>query len=74
VIILACVNTSTLLTYKGISDVDGIPVVDGAIAALKVAEMLVDWKHAGLWKTKRTIPEDVKEGLRKGYYHGSTSV
>jgi allantoin racemase len=74
VIILACVNTSTLLTYKGISDVDGIPVVDGAIAALKVAEMLVDWKHAGLWRTKRTIPEDVKEGLRKGYYHGSTSV
>jgi len=74
VVILACVNTSTLLTYKGISDVDGVPIVDGAIAALKVAEMLVDWKRAGLWKTKRTIPGDVKEGLRKGYYHGSRSV
>ena len=74
VIILACVNTSTLLTYKEISSVDGVPIVDGAVAALKVAEMLVDWKRAGLWKTRRTIPEDVKEGLRKGYYHGALSL
>ena len=74
VIILACVNTSTLLTYKEINNVEGVPIVDGAMAALKVAEMLVDWKRAGLWKTRRTIPEDVKEGLRRGYYHGSVSV
>jgi len=74
VIILACVNTSTLLTYKGLSDIDGTPIVDGAIAALKMAEVMVDFKRAGLWKSKKTIPRDIQEALRAGYYHGTESV
>jgi len=74
VILLACVNTSTLLTFRGITDVDGVPVIDGAIAALKLAEMMVDFKAAGLWRSKKTISKDVMEGLREGYYHGSESA
>ena len=74
VIILACVNTSTLLTFKGLGDIDGTPVVDGAIAALKMAEVMVDFKKAGLWKSKKTIPDDVREALRQGYYHGLESI
>ena len=73
VILSACVNTSTLLTYKGVAEVDGIPVIDGAVAALKTAEVMVDYKRAGLWRSKKTIPNDVMEGLRKEYYHGSES-
>ena len=73
VILSACVNTSSLLTYKGMDEVDGIPVIDGAIAALKIAEVMMDHKRAGLWGSKKTIPNDVMEGLRKEYYHGSES-
>jgi len=74
VIILGCVNCSTVLTYKGISDVDGIPVVDGAIAAVKLVEVMVDFKKAGLWKSKKTISKDIIMGLRNGYYHGLESL
>jgi len=73
VILSACVNTSTMLTYQGLADVDGIPIIDGAIAALKIAEVMVDYKRAGLWRSKKTVPYDVIEGLRKEYYHGSES-
>jgi len=74
VIILACVNCSTVLTYKGISDVDGIPIIDGAIAAVKLVEVMADFKKAGLWQSKKTISKDVVEGLRKEYYYGSDSA
>jgi Asp/Glu/hydantoin racemase len=74
VVVLACVNCSTFLTHKGIGDIDGIPLVDGAIAALKMAEVMVDFKRAGFWRSKKTIPMDIKEGLRKGYYHGVESI
>lgn len=74
VVVLACVNCSTFLTYRGIGDIDGIPLVDGAIAALKMAEVMVDFKRAGFWKSKKTIPMDIKEALRKGYYHGVESI
>ena len=73
VILSACVNTSTVLTYKGISEVEGIPVIDGAISALKLAELMVDYKNAGLWRSKRSIPEEVREALRREHYHGSGS-
>lgn len=49
-------------------------MVDGAIAALKMAEVMVDFKRAGFWKSKKTIPMDIKEALRKGYYHGVESI
>lgn len=73
VILSACVNTSTMLTYKDLTYVDGVPVIDGAITALKMAEVMVDYKRAGLWRSKKTVPNDVIEGLRKEYYHGSES-
>ena len=74
VIILSCVNSSTYLTYKGITQVDGVPIVDGALAAIKLAEVMVDLKKAGMWKSRKTIGDDIIQGLRKGYYHGSESV
>lgn len=74
VILAACCNTSTFFTYKEVTDIDGIPIIDGVIAALKWAESLVDFKKAGLWKSKKSIPNDVKEFLRKEYYHGVESV
>jgi allantoin racemase len=74
VISFACTKGSTLLTSKGISNVREIPVVDGALAALKLVEMMVDFKKAGLWKRGKTIETDIIEGLRGGYYHGSESV
>ena len=73
VILSACVNTSTLLTYQGVGEVDGVPVIDGAISALKLAEVMVDYKRAGLWRSKKTIPDEVREALRAEYYHGSKS-
>ena len=41
---------------------------------LKMAEVMVDFKKAGLWKSKKTIPDDVREALRQGYYHGLGSI
>jgi len=74
VIILACANCSTQVTYKGISEINGIPIIDGAIAALKLVEIMADLKKAGLWRSKKNIGKDVMEGLRKEYYHGLASV
>ncbi|MFH0844404.1 MAG: aspartate/glutamate racemase family protein [Pseudomonadota bacterium] len=74
VVILGCCNCSTALTYNGITDVDGIPIVDGAIAAVKLVETMVKFKEAGLWRSKKTLSQDIIEGLRKGYYHGIESV
>ncbi len=74
VVVLACVNTSTYLTNKGIVDVDGVPIVDGALAALKLAEVMVDFKKAGLWRSRKSISDDIIRGLREGYYHGSESL
>jgi len=74
VIILGCVNCSTVLTYNGISDVDGVPIVDGAIASIKLIEVMAQFKKAGLWRSKKTISNEIIEGLRKGYYHGSDSA
>ena len=74
VIILGCVNCSTMLTYQGISHVDGVPIVDGAIASLKRVEVMAQFKRAELWQSKKTISNEIIEGLRKGYYHGSGSA
>ena len=74
VISFACTKGSTLLTSKGISHVRDIPIVDGTLAALKLVEMMVDFKKAGLWKRCKTIENDIIEGLKGGYYHGSESV
>jgi len=74
VIILACANCSTQLTYKGINQINGIPIIDGAIAALKLVELMVDLKKAGLWRSKKSISKDVIEGLKREYYHGLASV
>lgn len=71
---LGCVNCSTLLTYKNIFEVDGVPIVDGAIAALKLVEVLADLRNAGMWKSTKSIENDIIEGLRGSYYHGSASV
>jgi len=40
VVISACCNYSTLFTYKDIADVEGMPIVHGAIAALKLVETM----------------------------------
>jgi Asp/Glu/hydantoin racemase len=74
VILTACCNTSRFFTYKGVNDIDGIPIIDGVIAALKLAEILVDFKNAGLWKSKKNKPNDIKEFLRNEYYYGLESV
>ena len=74
VISFACTKGSVLLTSKGVSCIGDIPIVDGALAALKLVEMMVDFKKAGLWKRGKTIESDIIEGLQGGYYHGSESV
>jgi len=74
VVLMACVNTSTYLTNIGMADVDGVPIVDGALAALKLAEVLAEFKKSGLWKSRKSISDDIIQGLRKGYYHGSESL
>ncbi len=74
IVSLGCVNCSTLLTYKKIFEVDGVPIIDGAIAALKLVEVLVDLKSAGMWKSEKSIENDILQGLRESYYYGSPSV
>jgi allantoin racemase len=74
VIIFACAVSSTFLTNKGVTDVDGVPVLDGALAAIKLVETLARYKSAGLWKAKKTITKKVMDGLRDAYYHGLPSV
>ncbi len=74
VIVMACAHCSTLLTHKGISDVDGVPIIDGAISSIKLVEVMVDFKKAGLWRSKKTISKDIIMGLRKGYYYGGESA
>jgi allantoin racemase len=74
VISLGCTRCSPLLTSKGVLRVGDVPIVDGTLAALKLVEMMVDFKNAGLWKRGKTIEADIIEGLRGGYYHGSESI
>lgn len=74
VIGVACTRISPLLTARGISRVGDVPVIDGVLAALKLVEVIVDFKKAGLWNQRKTIEPDIIEGLRKEYYHGSESV
>jgi len=65
---------ATLLTAEGITEVDGVPVVDCTVAALKMAETIVDMKNKGLWKAPKHVPDEVFEALRKVHYYGSKSV
>lgn len=48
VIISGCGLMSPMLTLSGITEVDGVAVVDPMLSALKMAEMMVDYKRAGL--------------------------
>jgi len=70
----AATMASVLLTAEGITEVDGVPVVDCTVAALKMAETIVDMRNKGLWKVPKHIPDEVIEALRKVHYHGSKSV
>jgi Asp/Glu/hydantoin racemase len=63
----------------GLVEVDGVPVVDAVSSAVKMAEMLVDFKHAGIpWISRkasysRPTEEVCTEALRKiGYSFGGT--
>lgn len=73
VISFACAVKSTFLTHKGVTEVDGVPVIDGALAAIKLVETQASYKAAGLWKAKKSITKKVMDGLREAYYHGSPS-
>jgi len=42
--------------------------IDGAMAALKLAEVMVDFKRAGSWRSKKTVPYDVME------YYGKNPI
>ena len=48
VLIAGCGLLSPMLSLGGLSTVDGVPVIDPMLASLKFAEMLVDYKRAGL--------------------------
>lgn len=45
VIIPGCTLVSSVLTAQGIAKIKGVPVVDGVIAAVKMAEVLVDMQR-----------------------------
>lgn len=64
---------------RGLSEVDGVPVVDAVSSAVKMAEMLVDFKQAGIPWISRTAsysrPSDevCAEAMRKiGYSFAGT--
>lgn len=73
-LIAAVTMGATLLTHQGVFEVDGVPVVDCTVAALKMAETIVEMKRKGLWKSPKHIPEDVFNALRQVHYYGSESV
>jgi len=46
VIIPGCTILSSILTYQGVYEVDGVPIIDPVWAGIKMAEVLVDLKMA----------------------------
>ncbi|MDO8691383.1 MAG: aspartate/glutamate racemase family protein [Dehalococcoidia bacterium] len=67
VVIAGCGLMSPALTQAGLTQVGEAPVIDPVIAAIKVAEMMVDMKRAGFPVVSRMgvfagIPQDTLEG------------
>jgi len=48
VLITGCGLLSPMLTLSNVRDIDGVPVIDPTQVALKFAEMMVDFKAAGM--------------------------
>jgi allantoin racemase len=85
VLIAACGSLNLALKFcpgcpeltKGLSELDGVPIVDSVSSAVKMAEMLVDFKEAGIpWISRqgaysRPAEEISVEAFRKmGYQFG----
>ncbi|MCG2633496.1 MAG: aspartate/glutamate racemase family protein [Gammaproteobacteria bacterium] len=48
VLIAGCGLLSPMLTDRGVTEIDGIPLIDPLVAGVKMAESLVDMQRAGL--------------------------
>ncbi len=48
VLITGCGMLSTLLTHCGLHEVEGVPVIDPMLVGIKVGELMVDLREAGL--------------------------
>jgi len=70
---VGCTMCASAVTSEGVTEVDGVPVIDCTIAGVKLAELLVDLKEAGLWKSQRTLSGEVMNALREVYYSGKKS-
>ena len=47
-IIAGCGLLSPMLTVGGVREIDGVPIVDPMLTSLKITELLIDFRHAGL--------------------------
>ena len=48
VLIAGCGLMSPMFTVSNVRDIDGVPIIDPMLVSLKVAEMLVDFRAAGI--------------------------
>jgi allantoin racemase len=51
-LIPGCCGLSVLLVERGLRDVDGVPILDNVAVLVKMAEMVVDLKKAGICRTR----------------------
>jgi len=72
-LVSAVTMLAATITSEGVTEVDRVPVIDCTITAAKLAELLVGLKEAGLWKSRKTISDEVISGLRNVYYYGKKS-
>ena len=70
IVIAGCGLMSPALTQAGLREIEGIPVIDPVIAGIKVLEMMVDLKRAGLPTVSRRglfeqVPAQILEDARR---------
>ena len=55
-ILVTCAISAAVLTMHGVQDIDGARVINSVTAAIKLAEILVDWRQSqGMSVSKRSI-------------------
>ena len=70
VLIVGCGLLSPMLTVTNVKDIDGVPIIDPMLVSLKVAEMLVDFRAAGIpiisskGLFMKATKEDIEEGCK----------
>jgi allantoin racemase len=67
VLIAGCGVMSPMLTLGGVTDIEGVPIIDPELIALKIAELLVDLNKAGIPFISRKGLYSLPSGLLQSY-------